>query len=264
MAAPIAVVLGISAIRTTIGHKLGRGLTNPQILPVLDVMCGQVVRAIGGRREEYRPIVSRLTDSAQPLEVARALRARFGFSELYLADLDSIMGKSPAVTLYRALGEENFDLWVDLGLRDTADAQILDEAGVRTIVAGLETLNGPAALERLCREYGSERVVFSLDLKAGHGLGHGEAWKTNYPVEIARLAVTAGVRRIVVLDLAQVGTGTGTSTVELCGQLAVEFPNVTIAAGGGVGGIDDIRKLAARGVQTVLIASALHDDRMTW
>ena len=65
-----------------------------------------------------------------------------------------------------------------------------------------------------------------------------------------------------VLDLAQVGAGTGTGTEELCRHLAQAYPDAHLAAGGGIGGMDGLRRLEACGVQTVLIASALHDGRI--
>src|SRR5437868_13104425 len=73
------------------------------ILPVIDLMGGQVVRGVAGRREAYRPMVSTLTDSSDPLAVACAFRKRFGFEELYLADLDAIAGGEPASALYKQL-----------------------------------------------------------------------------------------------------------------------------------------------------------------
>ncbi len=42
-----------------------------QIIPVIDLQHGMVVRAAGGRRHEYRPLVSKLADDAQPVTVAR-------------------------------------------------------------------------------------------------------------------------------------------------------------------------------------------------
>ena len=44
------------------------------VLPVLDVLEGVVVRGVAGQRAEYRPLRSRLVESAVPLDVARALR----------------------------------------------------------------------------------------------------------------------------------------------------------------------------------------------
>ena len=37
-----------------------------RIIPVLDVLGGCVVRGVGGRRDEYRPIVSKLCNSREP------------------------------------------------------------------------------------------------------------------------------------------------------------------------------------------------------
>ena len=56
-----------------------------RIIPVLDVMGGIVVRAVAGRRSEYRPLVSKLTTSVEPAEVARTLLAKSGADELRLA-----------------------------------------------------------------------------------------------------------------------------------------------------------------------------------
>ena len=42
-----------------------------KILPVIDLMQGCVVRGIGGRREEYRPIESRLARDSRPVSVGR-------------------------------------------------------------------------------------------------------------------------------------------------------------------------------------------------
>ena len=92
------------------------------ILPVLDLMHGQIVRGIAGRRDAYRPIVSRLTDSAEPLAVARAFRSHFGFTEFYLADLDAIQHGQPALAIHDQLQQDGFRLWIDAGLCTDGDA----------------------------------------------------------------------------------------------------------------------------------------------
>ena len=145
-----------------------------QILPVLDLMHGVVVRGIAGRRADYRPIVSRLVNSAEPLAVAEAFRRIFGLDELYVADLDAIGGQGPALGTYRELIGLGFRLWVDAGVRERprADEVAAEGAG---IVVGLETIGGPAALAEVFRVHG-ERAVFSLDLRAGVPLGNRSAW----------------------------------------------------------------------------------------
>jgi phosphoribosylformimino-5-aminoimidazole carboxamide ribotide isomerase len=234
-----------------------------RILPVLDVMGGVVVRGVGGRREEYRPIVSRLTDSCQPLDVARAFRGHFGFEAFYLADLDGIAGEPPARGLYAALQADGFRLTVDAGVRQAADGELLARAGVAEVVAGLETLTGPSELAGLCRRLDPGQVVFSLDLKHGRPVGHLDAWHTENPVEIADQAVTYGVRNVLILDLADVGRQRGTGTEALCRQLIQTFPTVTVIAGGGVRSRHDLEQLRSCGISGVLIASALHDGALS-
>ncbi len=234
-----------------------------QILPVLDLLKGQVVRGIGGRRDEYRPLVSRLTPSSAPLDVAQALRSHFGFTELYLADLDAILGQPPACTIYEDLYQAGFQLWVDAGIRVASDAESFQATHVQTLVAGLETLAGPRVLTDLLTKYGSERILFSLDLQAGRVLGNPELWISSNPEEIAGQAYELGVRRLLVLDLASVGVGKGTGTLALCRKLSQTYPQMHFAAGGGIAGMEDVHELASNGVGTALIASALHDGRIT-
>jgi phosphoribosylformimino-5-aminoimidazole carboxamide ribotide isomerase len=233
-----------------------------RILPVLDLKGDQVVRGLAGRRHEYQPIVSRLTPSCRPMEVARAFRAHFGLIELYLADLDAIAGAPPALPLYATLQSEGFRLWIDAGIRTATDGKPLAAAGVEGIIVGLETVQGPLALAEVCRQFGKNRIVFSLDLKDGQPLGDRSAWRAQDTETIAAQAVAAGVRRLIVLDLAKVGTAAGTGTEGLVARLAQTHPQVEVVAGGGVQGVEDLRRLQCAGARAVLVASALHDGRL--
>ncbi len=228
------------------------------ILPVIDVSRGVAVRAVAGRRSEYRPLVSRWTASADPLAVARAVREHFGWTHVYLADLDAIAGAEPSLALYERLRADGFRPWVDAGVGDEADAVQVAAAGVEQIIAGLETLAGPAAWQAIVRRLGGDRVVFSLDLRDGRPLSATPAWGNDVR-GIVHQAIDSGGRRIIVIDLARVGTGGGTGTEELCAELVRQYPGVDFHVGGGVRGPDDLRRLEAIGVAGVLLASALHD-----
>lgn len=232
------------------------------ILPVLDLQKGVVVRGVGGRRHEYRPVRSCLTSSAAPVDVAEAFRQQLGLSELYLADLDAIAGGRPARELYATLQERGFKLWVDAGLGTAAQAAELAECGVDSLIAGLETLAGPAELTALCQQYGSSRIVFSLDLKGGQPVVRGASWASTEPRGLAEQALACGVQRLLILDLARVGENAGTGTEKLCGWLTGRQAHVEVTAGGGVRGLDDLRQLQRCGAHAVLVASALHDGRL--
>lgn len=233
-----------------------------RIIPVLDLLGGVVVHGVAGDRARYRPIVSKLVNSAEPLEVARAFRRTFGFTELYLADLDAIQGAAPSRAIYDALHADGFHLWVDAGIATSAHARALRQAGVATIVAGLETVQGPSVLAELWHDLGPELLVLSLDLRDGQPLTPPGAWSSADPWIIARSAFDLGVRRFLVLDLKRVGTGQGTGTEHLCTRLAQLGGGVRVSAGGGVRGPEDLTLLETCGVESVLVASALHDGRL--
>lgn len=234
-----------------------------RIIPVLDLKSGQAVRALAGDREHYRPVRGFLHAESDPIGLACSFRDRLGLVELYLADLDALAGRSPALGLYRAIAAEGISLWVDAGIRDRDDVSRLRAAGVATIVAGLETLAGPDALGRIIAEAGPDRVVFSLDLRNGRPLiADGAAWPSESPEALARSAVAAGARRILLLDLARVGTGTGTGTIPLLKAIRSAWPVLEITIGGGVSGPADLERLAEAGASAVLVGSALHDGRI--
>jgi phosphoribosylformimino-5-aminoimidazole carboxamide ribotide isomerase len=233
-----------------------------RVIPVLDLKAGQVVRAVAGRRQEYRPIVSQLAPSSCPFEVARAFHDHFGFMELYVADLDAIAGQEPAWATYARLQLLGFRLLLDAGIRGAADASALRAAGISDIVLALETLRGMDALERILGHIGSARTVFSLDLERGIPRGDSSGWAEFTPLGITRQVVGLGVERLIVLDLARVGVGAGAGTEDLCRQLRAAYPSLELITGGGMRRVEDVYRLAASGVDAVLVATALHDGRI--
>ncbi len=237
------------------------------ILPVMDLMGGWVVRGVGGRREEYRPIESVLAPDARPASIARGLAA-LGFAEAYVADLDAIAGAEPAWTIYQGWIEQGLDLWIDAGvstIERAAELAAFRAAGrpISAIIAGLESLSGPGALEALASAVGRKRLVFSLDLRAAQPIvGERSAWHGLDAVQIATIAMRLGVRRMIVLDLARVGMGQGVGTEPICRRLRAMDEKLEIVAGGGVRSLADLRSLEAAGCDRALVASALHDGRL--
>lgn len=234
-----------------------------QILPVLDLLGGVVVRGVAGQRERYRPIVSRIVDVATPIDVARAFRRQFGLSQLYVADLDAILHHRPNFEIYRQLADDQFDLLIDAGIRDLETAAKIFESGAGALIAGLETTPNPQFLSALIRLCGQQRLIFSIDLKAGQLLTAGTAWRELTPLQLAKTCIHLGVDRLIILDLAQVGSSNGISTLSLCADIRKLAPEVQLITGGGIRHLDDLQQLAAARITGVLIASALHDGQIS-
>lgn len=220
------------------------------------------MRGVAGQRSEYRPLVSRLTQSVQALDVARALRETFGFRQFYVADLDAILNQQPNWDLYRQLVADGFALLIDAGI-DSVDLSVTVRQAGGIPIVGLESCSDPQTLAAIVAANLGE-ITFSLDLQDSQPLlpGGSTDWD-NRPLEIARQAVAAGAQQMIVLDLADVGTSSGGRTQELCRQILARFPALRVIGGGGVRSVEDVRRLAQMGVGGVLVASALHDGRLT-
>ncbi|HEV3162983.1 MAG TPA: HisA/HisF-related TIM barrel protein [Isosphaeraceae bacterium] len=234
-----------------------------RVIPVLDLKAGQAVHAVAGERAHYRPVRSRLHGSSEPLGLARAYRDTLGLDELYLADLDAIAGAPPAVDLIRTLSDSGLRVWVDAGLRDRSGLAHLLGSGAAVVIVGLETVSGTDQFAEILAEAGHDRVAFSLDLDAAcPRFAPGADWGTSDPLELAEGAIGLGVRQVILLDLARVGTGRGTGTISLLTDLASAHPDVEFVAGGGISGPSDLAVLARAGAAAVLVGSALHDGRI--
>jgi phosphoribosylformimino-5-aminoimidazole carboxamide ribotide isomerase len=223
-----------------------------RVIPVIDLKGGAAVHAVRGQRERYRPLRSGLVGGSDPLRVARAFRGELELDELYVADLDAIAGGSPHREALAALAQEA-RVMVDAGVTDLVAARPLLELGVARVVIGTETLADEAALERLA----DLPLVLSLDLRDGRLLSPVPELARLGPSEALARLTRSGVREVIVLDLARVGSGVGPQ-VELVGELCTRFPDLELLAGGGVRDLADLRALAAGGAAGALVATALH------
>lgn len=233
------------------------------IIPVLDLLDGVVVRGVAGKRETYRPVESEIATSSHPLDVACAFRDTFGLDTIYVADLDAILRCQPCLDIYQTLASEGFRLMVDCGLRSAEDADVALTAGASQVIAGLETWPLLSSLELLLRRVGPEQLVFSLDLHNGSVLKSFADVVSSDPIDIGSAVLEAGVRDMIVLDLATVGTGEGIPTLGICRELAEMAPRSRFITGGGVSSVDDLHTLGREGIHGALVASALHNGSIT-
>jgi len=234
-------------------------VNNMQVIPVLDLMIGQIVLAQGGNRDEYRPVHSRLTGSSQPLDVAQAIFNQTGCNWLYLADIDTFAGAAPSWQIYELLLERGFGLWIDADwLTNDRYLQIAE----RLQFSVFETLITSGV-----------SVIFSLDKKGDTVISQtgsnlpADSLTQQAPAELVRFAYRAGVRDLIVLDLSEVGTGNGFQTTSdsatLVKSIKQEMPDLCIVSGGGVRGPQDVKQWIEIGCDHVLVASAIHSGAFT-
>lgn len=233
-----------------------------QIIPVIDILNGQVVRGVAGERSKYEPVRSQLTDSSSPAVVLNAILETFEFEHCYVADLDAILHERLNHCALAELAQSGVTLTVDRGVRNAADVAELLELGADRVVVALETLPDRALAQDLLSQFGSQSLVLSLDLQGGRPMTVSAAWQSRTPETIAAELIEVGFRQLIVLDLASVGMNQGTPTLELCACLKDRFPDVSLTTGGGIRSAQDLRLLSAARVDGALVASALHNGQL--
>jgi phosphoribosylformimino-5-aminoimidazole carboxamide ribotide isomerase len=237
-----------------------------RVIGVIDVRGGRAVHARAGVRERYAPVqnaAGQPIDSGNVQTLARVYTDILGIQEIYAADLDAILDHRPQEHVTRELASLGAPLWLDAGIRSIDDARQAIALGVRRAIVGLETLPSFEVLSDICAAVGSDRLAFSLDLRDGQPMVVNGALVAGPPSaeEIARLAVTAGTNTLIVIDLARVGTGRGID-IDLLGRIRSASPGLSLVAGGGINGWDDLVQVANAGCSAALVATALHDGRI--
>jgi len=222
-----------------------------EIIPVLDLKGGAVVRARMGERHLYAPIATPLAATSDPLDVARGLLAVHPFATLYVADLDAIEGSGDNSAALRRvkLGCPGVSLWVDNGIADASAAARWLDAGLGSLVLGSETQSDAALVRSLAAD---DRIILSLDFR-------GDAFQG--PPALLD-APSAWPARVIAMTLARVGSGAGPDVERLAAVQRMAAGRRLYAAG-GVRDAADLAALARAGIAGALVATALHDGRLT-
>ena len=179
---------------------------------------------------------------------------------MYVADLDALAGQPVDEATLEALASVA-EPWVDAGATTPGAAAALHRAGVARNVLGTESIGPDAMAESVSAAREPPRVL-SVDLREDRLISPDPELAGRDPASAAPLARALGVRELLVIDLARVGTGSG-PPLDAVADLAAALPGVAVYAGGGVRDDADLRALESAGAAGALVATALHEGRLT-
>ena len=222
-----------------------------EIIPVIDVLGGKVVHARGGVRSQYPLLQSVLTSHYEPLQVIIDVLAWLPFSTIYIADLDAILEQQQNIALYKILAEHfpQVTFLLDAGIDSKLSWQyFLDYPNIKPVI-GSETLVDIAWLSDSAIQ---QKSILSLDFQHGQFLGEQRL--------LQQPALWAD--NIIAMNIDHIGAQSGPD-FELLASLQRQAINSQIIAAGGVRSEQDLIDLERQGIERVLIASALHDGRIT-
>jgi uncharacterized protein related to proFAR isomerase len=224
-----------------------------QVIPVIDVRHGVVVRAIAGDRATYQPIVSPLFFGCTPHAAVDGLMALHRFPVIYCADLDAIEGRGGNASLLGELAERHpgIAMWVDAGARTIPGvAAHLTRSNISAVI-GSETGVTADDVRELKSQFG-DTIILSLDFRWSGFVGD--------PGLLAD--PTCWPTRVIAMTLSHVGTGQGPNLATIA-ALKQRHATGSIYAAGGIRNGADLVAAHQAGAHGALVSSALHAQTIT-
>jgi phosphoribosylformimino-5-aminoimidazole carboxamide ribotide isomerase len=223
------------------------------VIPAVDLRDGRCVRLREGRADQETVF------SEDPVAMALTWK-RLGAERLHVVDLDGAFAGEPrqaALVAKIVAAVAPLPVEVGGGLRDLRAVEQALETGARWVVVGTRAALDRGFLADVCRAHAG-RIIVAVD-----GRGPRVAIKgwtevvDDTVVDVGVRARAAGAAALLYTDIGRDGTERGPN-VEDTGALAraVDMP---ILASGGVGRVDDLRRLAViPGVVGAVVGRALY------
>jgi phosphoribosylformimino-5-aminoimidazole carboxamide ribotide isomerase len=211
-------------------------------------MQGQVVHAQYGNRSHYQPLQSKLCRGSEPLSMVAALLELYPFQTLYIADLDAIQDRGNQQALIETISQQfpTLTIWLDCG-----NSPISAQTPNIKPVLGSESIKTMQDYQNLSANF-KENYVLSLDFNAQGALGIADLHDSaeSWPNEV------------ICMTLNMVGSQQGID-LKILNSLKLLNKTSKIYAAGGVRNIHDIQQLKKLGIAGALVATALHEQKIT-
>ena len=226
------------------------------LYPAIDLKDGHCVRLRQGDMAQATVF------NDDPAAQARAFQDS-GFRYLHCVDLNgAFAGQSANTPAIRAiLAALKIPVQLGGGIRDRAGIEAWLSAGIARVILGTVAVRNPALVKEAARDFPG-RIVVGIDARDGMVAVEGWAEASSLSaVDLARRFEDAGVAAIIFTDIARDGMLQGVNA-EATADLARSV-TIPVIASGGVGGIEDITRLAAEPkIAGVVIGRALYDGRI--
>lgn len=225
------------------------------LFPAIDLKDGKVVRLYKGDFSTVHQVAD------DPVETARQFLAA-GCTHLHMVDLDGARdGQRKNSEIVRAVCQVGLNVELGGGIRTLEDAQAVFDLGVFRCVIGSAAVSNPGLVEKLVKQWGSDRVAVGIDAK--DGLVRTAGWEENSglnALDFARQMEQLGVKHLIFTDIDTDGTLSGPAFSRL--EQLQGAVGCDITASGGVSCQEDLRRLKAMGLYGAIIGKAWYAGRI--
>lgn len=233
-------------------------MNNFKIIPVIDILNSKAVHAKKGERTKYKTLKSNLFHSSNPVEIISEIKNKFNFNEYYIADLDSIINKTPNFQILKEILEiADIEVILDPGVVDIKEIHLFTTLKIKSLILGLETIRSLKIISKSLQILSQNKLIVSIDLYQGKILSKAKDLKNQEPLNVIKKIESLGIRTIILLDLYRIGQKIG-GIPQLYLDILHNF-NGDILVGGGIKNFKDILDYKEKNFSGVLIATALYD-----
>ena len=222
-----------------------------KIFPAIDLYEGKAVRLLRGRYEDMTIY------NDDPPSIGRDFAAA-GAEQIHIVDLEGAKdGTTPNFeTVCRIKEASGCFCEIGGGIRSAAVIEKYMEAGIDRVILGTAAVTDRAFLEEAVGRWG-EKIAVGIDLKDGFVAIKGWTEKTQLTARsFCEQMQQLGVNTIIVTDISKDGAMKGTNH-ELYEELSEQF-GMQLVASGGVSTIEDVKRLASRGLYGAIIGKAYY------
>lgn len=227
-----------------------------QVIPAIDLIGGKCVRLSQG------DFSRKTTYEAGPAEMV-SLFLGHGLRSIHIVDLDGAReGRPVNLDVLRQVSMlGNADIEWGGGIKTRQDVQSVLDVGASRVICGTMAVKDPSLFAGLLDEFGPDRIVLGADVRGREVSVRG--WMENGGIDIFTLlrSFIPPLKEVIVTEISRDGMLCG-SELGLYEELMNIFPDISFTASGGVGCLEDIRRLEKLGVGKVIVGKALYEGRI--
>lgn len=225
------------------------------IMPAVDIRNGKCVQLVQGKPGSEQVVID------NPEKVALSWQEQ-GAKTVHVIDLDgTIDGKTSLPTIKKIINELSVPVQLGGGIRSLEYAKELLNLDIDRVIIGTMGIEHPEIIEELSKEYGSERIMISLDSKDSKVVIKGWQEKVDKtPEELSNEFKEHGAGSILFTNVDVEGLLNGFYTEPVLNL--VNSTDLPVVYSGGITSTDDLAKLNKTGVKGVVIGSALYKNKI--
>lgn len=228
-----------------------------KVIPSISISKGKVVLLKKGDFSNQLKYDFNLIDAAKLMEDN-------GVKVVHFLDLDGVKHESPKNYDTLEVIARHSDLKVDFmgGIRTDGDINKVFEYGGSLFTASSVAVNNNELFASWIMSYGREKLSLMANVADGKIVYKAMQKKADIDLfEHIEFFHMRGLKYLKVTDINRDGVLEGPN-FDLYKELKEKFPDMCIAASGGVRSVDDIRKLKDMGLYGVIIGRALYEGKI--